>query len=560
MISWMIINGSLFVVIGLIVVSAAAIVIGFKHLVRCVSCRRKDFLFICLIVLISWVIRQFLITHMHNVYFDEFFHMQLARNLLHTGHYGLASVAGDPESPVIFPVKWPPAFHVFLAGAYSVLGTNENSAFALNALFGTLGVFSTWLYVRMLSFSPAVSLLTASVVALWPLHLRLSAGVSLEPGSMAFVLIAAALTLAYFETRSRAVFWAASAAVGLAGMFRLESAAAAVMVPILIAIMEKKKGVVPFRLKSGQYPILIGLWLPMLLFAMSGFHEYQLIRQQNDHIPFWGSLSFWFGGGLMPFSYTALMVTGLLYLVKKRKSLSIAFSLAILAMLAIYTFYVHVDASLGDLQRYQLQCAPGFLGLAAAAFQWSDDLKKKRHSIQIIVILLVVAGLITSLPMAQEPFQERHEQKYRFLISLSHRLSKTAVYFAAAPPMLSTTLNVRCYPLQKLLENPVDIPDGRNRTKIYFRDLWSSTQNHTDETIRDRYALRPIAEQIAPLDSIGFYEVSEKPAVDEEEKSKPRAFTDYPGKTEDGTMQSPTPKVCFFSRVFSQQAAGRRVK
>jgi len=511
LIAWITIHGAVFFVIVLGIIVVTALISGRKSLVKCVSIGFKELTIICLIILASWAVRQFLITKMHNVYLDEFVHMQLARTILDTGKFGITSVAGDPEAPVVRAVKWPPAFHTLLAAAYMIGGRQETTAYALNAILGALGVLGAYLFAKMLCFSVSTCLSVAILISLWPLHLRMCAGASTEPGAMAMILIASSLMIAFLKTRNKSLFWAGAAAIGLAGMFRLESVLAAAIVPSVLAVWEERRSGRPVRLSVSQYIGFCIFCTPIFLFAISGFTEYRAFRAQSNTIPYWGGLSFWYGGGLMPYSYSAMLLLGLIVLWKRRLPLFAACFLAIIGMLFIYAFYIHIDASRGDLQRYQLQCAPGFIGFAAAAFQWAEDSRKKFRFNHAIIILLLFVGLIPSLPEAQKPFRADFEQKYRFVTSSSSILPKDAMYFAAIPSFLSTTLGIQCSPLQRLLKKGGISKLAQGRTKIYFRNIWSPELAAIDRQISRRYILRPLVERHDVPDYMEFLKIEDRP-------------------------------------------------
>lgn len=209
----------------------------------------------------------------------------------------------------------------------------------------------------------------------------------------------------------------------------------------------------------------------------------------------------------MPYSYTALILIGSIFLAKHRMSLLIACSLTILGMVLVYSLYTRVDASLSDLQRYQLLCAPGFIGFVAASFQWAENSNNRFFPSRYIIALFVFLGLIPNLPGAQHPFQAEHEQRYRFIISCSSVLPKDAIYFAAVPPLLSTTLGVKCYPLHLLIKDIQYPNNDSGKAMIYFRDVCSSTPDPLDKEIFRRFSLRLISSNSNSLGPIGFYEI-----------------------------------------------------
>jgi 4-amino-4-deoxy-L-arabinose transferase-like glycosyltransferase len=415
--------------------------------------------------------------------------------------------AGDPEAQVTHPTKWPPGFHTCLAVAFLVAGRSESTAFATNAIWGAVGVFAAWYFARMLSFSASASLLAATIIGLWPLHLRLSGGASLEPGAAALILLAAGTLLGYLRARTNAILWASGALLGLAGMFRLEAVIAAAIVPLVVAVCEWRANKDLPTVTMTQCVGLGFLLLPVLLYFLSGYKAYQSFRSGIEQVPVLGGLSFWLGGGLMPYSYTVLMIVGGVYLARRRIGILIACCLSIVGMMLVYSLYIRVDASLGDLQRFQLLCAPALVGLGAASFQWVQELKGKVRWSRGLLILLLIIGLAQSLPQVQRPFNPDFEKRYRFILETSPILPKDAEYFSAVPVVLSTTLGVRCHPHFLLLGTGMDSKGDSSEAKIYYHDSYRSFPDPVAERIRRAHKLTAIAEHRDSLGFVAFYRI-----------------------------------------------------
>ncbi len=212
----------------------------------------------------------------------------------------------------------------------------------------------------------------------------------------------------------------------------------------------------------------------------------------------------------MPYTYTALILIGVVFLARKRPTLCAALCGTILGMQVVYTFYLHIDASRLDHQRYQLLCIPAVVGLLAAGFEWIAVPAKRFRPLLVIAFLIILTGLIPSLPLIQTPFRPETEAEYRFILSSASDLPKDAMYYAAVPSALSATLDVKCTHTYLLLESEHDFISDTGQPKIYFSDLWPLTNEHFkqyDEEIRKRYVLRAITEGSTIKGLIGFYEI-----------------------------------------------------
>ncbi len=473
---------------------------------------RVELIALAAIIILSWAVRQYWVYHTHNVYFDEFLHLELAENLRHTGRFGETIVAGDHDTRIRRAPKWPPAFHSLLAAGFVLAGEREETAYGLNAILGALGVMAAWFFVRSLGFRGSTALIASLLVSAWPLHLRMSGGTSMEPGAMAAVLLASGLCVSFVKTRNDGLFLAGGAAVGLAGTFRLESVASALAVPVILGALEEWRRGNPFKFERKHY-LWLGLFLlPAVMQALAGFGAYSSFRQKAPGVPLLGGMSFWMGGDLLPLAYPALILMGAAVLVKKRPALLAGLFANMLGMLLVYAFYINVDSSRYDLQRYQLLLAPGLAGFMAAAIDWAGGFKRKYSPVLVALSLAAAALIIPGIPNAQKPFRAESEREYRFLLEMKDKLPKDALYFAAFPSAISTTIGARCAPTDMLLRPDPKTPLDFSKGRIYFSDIGPLTSPYfkeMEEEVKKKYSLKPIAETETQKGMIVFFEISD---------------------------------------------------
>ena len=74
----------------------------------------------------------------HRVYYDEFEHLDIARNLAASGTFSTTLVGGLEGWDVRARPTWPGGHHVALAAAFKLFGSSARAAFVWSALLSSL--------------------------------------------------------------------------------------------------------------------------------------------------------------------------------------------------------------------------------------------------------------------------------------------------------------------------------------------------------------------------------------------------------------------------------------
>jgi len=98
---------------------------------------RGKWLTLFLIILFSFILRMWVVPHIHHVYFDEFKQSNIAQNMIYNGIF-CNTLKGSNKVCEIGELEfWPPGYSAILAIVFSVFGDSEFVAYNFSALIGT---------------------------------------------------------------------------------------------------------------------------------------------------------------------------------------------------------------------------------------------------------------------------------------------------------------------------------------------------------------------------------------------------------------------------------------
>ncbi len=375
---------------------------------RLASAPRGTGYLLAVIVLAALALR---LTHApaHQVYDDEFEHLDIARRVAATGVFAETTVGGLPGWDVMTRPTWPGGHHIALAAAFSLFGPGERTAFVWSAVLSALSVlFVFWAALEafddergalaaafvwgasplLLRYALATDLTSSSVfwiaVALAALHAR-----EKEPGLDAF----AALSLAYaVQVRPENVLLIGYAVLLRAPRAVYLPALAGFAVPAAIALANRSDGL-PGYSAASTAPLA------------------HLARQLGPNLRFLlGRAEFW---------PVLLPAAGAVVLLKRPALKLMALSLAFLALYGCF-FRGRFDAGTED--RYALSV---ILPLSVAAAPLLSG--------AAVPAALLAAGLAWVGPAAPEP---EHEAARKFLAASAKLVPERAYIAAFNPPFV----------------------------------------------------------------------------------------------------------------------------
>lgn len=208
---------------------------------------------------VALILRLWLSPRAHQVYFDEFEHLDVASNLARGGALARTLVGGRADVTILTPTLWPGGWHLLLGGALRLTGFVEGSAFALNALLGALTVPLLAFAGALLLRDRKAGLLGAALLCAQPVHLQYSgAGDTTIAGILSLVLVLACAGF-HLERGDARSYWLLLAGLAWAPHARVENA---LLLPLAFVFPRQAK----FRplalgaLSLSLFPVAALLW------------------------------------------------------------------------------------------------------------------------------------------------------------------------------------------------------------------------------------------------------------------------------------------------------------
>lgn len=453
------------------------------------------------------LVRLFVYPATHQVYFDEFEHLDIARNIARGAGWAESLAGGMKGFDILQAPIWPGGFHAMLAPVFALFGFSEGAAYAFNATLGALTVGLLFLIGLVLFEDGLAAAIGAFLWAALPIHLRYSGATDLTVCSL-FWIEGSILSLLFWRRgKSDRLGALCAACIVYAANVRPENL---LLVPFFFAFAPRT------RLRSrwvwaGGFLALVFI-APTVLIAMSnrsasvpGYHDSiaTLATQLLVHLP--GNLAFldrspssWF---LLPLAAFAIW--------RRRKTPSIPRALFILCVsyLFIYSAYHIGEFHRGSSDRYALPVLLPLVLLAAAG--WRDLLGRLAGRFGIAGLLAVIFVAV-SWPSYGKVDNERDEAEYRLIKDAAPLLapddyvvsfSPSAILTAARRPGLSPYL---------ILEDPKSFTTSE---LILFKDQWwyeRADDSQRLEKVLAGYARSPILLRNIEEREYGFWRLTKR--------------------------------------------------
>ena len=150
---------------------------------------KKTWFSLFLVILVGFLIRMWFVPHIHHVYFDEFEHIDIAKNMMNSDEFAI-TMKGDGNNLEIGDLQfWPPGYHTILALVFSVFGSSESVAYNLSVVIGSLSILIIFLIAYLLFSNETISLYSAFLFSFIPVHLKYSGASELGITSLFFILL-----------------------------------------------------------------------------------------------------------------------------------------------------------------------------------------------------------------------------------------------------------------------------------------------------------------------------------------------------------------------------------
>jgi len=374
--------------------------------------------------------------HAPQVFFDEFNFLELGRGMLKEGEAMLPGWFGS--GPALIPI--PAAWSFFLALVFMVTGPHLWAALGLALSLAILSLPLAFLVGWSLFRRPFPALFLTLMLAVFPVHLRMSGSLALETGSLFFLLATWVALLRYQEDRRPVWLYCAGTAAAWCANWRMENPFVVLPLLVVCVLIMNPQGLRMLR-ERHLYLVLAGVFafsLPGLLSYVLGtgqgfylFYGAEAMRLEQVRMNQVNNLIYWVEGRIHPPEMTALALLGALAWRPRRAAL--AWTLWVVALQVFYSRIPSADFGLHhalDSWRNAMQPALGFMVLAAAGLEALREGLGRRLSGGWVAAALVVVTLVScTWPLRYGGFvHSRHvwQEEFYFMQEVASRLPEGA--------------------------------------------------------------------------------------------------------------------------------------
>ncbi len=389
---------------------------------------KKNTLVILMILFIfAFVLRMFVIPHLHNLYFDELAYLDTAKNIAEDSNNCLCLYNIDGECKFCGYSLKAVGFSFLLGLIFKVFGSSASLGFGMVAIFGSFSVILMFLFVYLLFEKEKLALLASSILTFYPLHLRWSGSVSVEIVSMFFILLSLSSLLIYLKKRGLLFFLNFVFITIFTIMLKEENLLLFpfVVLPFFFIKDFRKKALVIF------VGFLI-LFIPYTISLIS-FHTSSDYSEKESRYTFWkaGSLLSWkffkasFLDNLYFFvdwHYTSILVIlfflfGLVFLFRDYKKLFYLLLMALLSVPILFSAYIGETLDLSDVRHYILTLVPFVVFSAYGLYKGIKILNRKEFFYFFMILIAVSSTFYSSYLLSEDAPVLSPQEDYETILS-----------------------------------------------------------------------------------------------------------------------------------------------
>jgi hypothetical protein len=344
---------------------------------------------------------------MHQVFYDETFFIETARNLAASQQH-----RAEPPGTVHYFHPSPIGWQFLLALIYMASGFSLKLAFYFSSILSSLSIVLLFFLVYLLLESETAALFSALLLACLPIHLRISGSAAHEPAMFFFLIMTLFLGASFVRCGAQEILAASIFSLAWLVHTRPEGG---IFIPLFFIYLELLSSGRRFWRQPVFYILAAFLFIftiPYVLVALYGlsvnfFYSYEPAELIRQHVAenFRGNLLYWFENRIHPFLYTFLAVIGAAALWQRKKMLVLFLIFWFFLAYQFYSRYPSCDFSLlRTLDSWRTALVPGFplLILGGAGGEAVVGLFSKRFGRRIISALLAFCILL--VPIFYAPF------------------------------------------------------------------------------------------------------------------------------------------------------------
>ena len=470
-------------------------------------------IFLCIIFVVSFILRVTIVSPKHLMYTDEFLYMKAAKNLLMFGNFG------DYRKSL----GWP----FINAIMFGIFGVSNWVSIYTSIFFGSLTTINIFLMVYFLFRDKYIAMLSSLIFAMMPAHILWSATAETNVVSIFFVTSCILVLFLYFKVQNEELSWLSLLLISFTAQIRGENYILFGLFIVGAFIFIKRMP----KVKSDIWFISICLSLPNLIqlvlfqFSTNWLEKESAGAMQGQNFSFHNLYSNsaalaprLFDGSLYPELFVVLFLIGFIYLwYFSYKHNLFLFTWFIVIYLIYFAGWFQVCNTFSAKARYFIAFYPIFtLWFASGLFFCLEKIKYLRLQ-RFFLIVIASIILIYFLPYANIE-GARHPQnrlETEVIEKAEAQLPTDCIIVANFPEVLTSTTSLKVIRIEDFLRDSKyqDTVFRQYKCVLFFEDYFCFAfpdpviRNNCSQ-IKDTFYLEPFKSYSINYDKYDLKQIS----------------------------------------------------
>lgn len=459
------------------VLLCAAVALNFTELLAALKgVPRGRWLLLGAVFLAGGLLRFYFVPHRFYVFYDEYEHVSIARNMLANGLFSNCDFFLDGKCYSSWLPHKLPGYHFLLSQFMSLFGAGGQAPFLFNSLVSSFSIPLVFLLAWFAFQDASAALISGLLLAFLPLHLKFAGNASTETLSLFFLLLASAAWFYFNRRLSGRSLFLALAATAWALMIRVENGLLLALFPVFIALTVKDR-----RALRPLLWAIPAVAVPYLLY-LPGIRSVVLSDWigARAHVPVlglcWSLAKYWCSDISVPLSVTAAAAASAYALFRTRKAELGFFVVYFLAFAAVYACGVKLDLSNTDSQRFNLSLLLPAVVLASVSLSgvlaWAVGGGRLKRAAAALLFLAVGADYAGCFGFVKSEISAPAFVSDYAALSFAGGAGKDPVYVAYSPAFPITVLGASSVHISYMSDRKVFDAYLKGRNLVLLDDYW----------------------------------------------------------------------------------------
>ncbi|MBU4493656.1 MAG: glycosyltransferase family 39 protein [Nanoarchaeota archaeon] len=400
---------SLVLIINLLLI-VISICLGYKDIISGFKkIKKSTWIILIIILLFGFYLRMFVAPQSHHIFFDEDIYLNIAQNIVNEGKACLCNYGNTENCFSCISNKQPYGLSAFYAIFFFLFGVSETVAVNVSIIIATFSILLVFLVSYLLFRKEKISVYSALVFTLIPIHIRWSVTQALGPLLVFFSLLTILLFLIYLEKRKGFILFAFFCTLAYTCQIRPESMLMAAVAASFFVFMDND---IFKTVRDRKFLIALALFLILILPTV----------EHTDNMKYdnWGASGNMFSKDIIkrnladnskffventrfPLIFAIFSIIGIIFGLYKYPRKIVSFIIWFLLFFAIFIPFYAGSFNYGKDVRFSLNLYPSVVIFCGLGFYSLNLILLKRFkqkkqfaelSIYILVILLILFSFI----------------------------------------------------------------------------------------------------------------------------------------------------------------------